>query len=163
MVELGWVKHRRLQEWFAWFDATAGWECDPRVSVAVLAASCGGVRPALEARAVDGLGRTLVDSRGKNFTTLGHPNLLRTDLAEIFANMVAAQVEFRREWRRLLKKLQNLQNAVGKWPRLSPVPRTLSDSETSDPSRWITLKATTAMLTYAVDAELPRLYPYPPQ
>ena len=163
MVVLGWGKHRRVQEWFAWFDETVGWENDPIVAAAVLAASRGGVRPALQNRAVDGLGRGLVASRGANFTTFGQPNLLRTDLAEIFANMAAAGVEFRREWRRLLKKLQSRQGGKGRWLRLSPVPRSLSVPETDQPSRWITLKATKAMLTYAVEAELPRLFPFPPK
>jgi len=162
MVDLGWGKHRRVHEWLAWFDETAGWENDPRVAVAVLAASRGGVRAALQNRAVDGLGRRLVASRGNNFTTFGHPNLLRTDLAEIFANLAAAGVEFRREWRRLLKKLQNRQGGKGRWLRLSPVPRSLSVPETEQPSRWITLKATRAMLAYAIEAELPRLFPQRP-
>jgi len=162
IVELGWGKHRRVQEWFAWFDETADWENDPRVAVAVLTASRGGVRPALEARAVDGLGQTLVASRGNNFTTFGHPNLLRTDLAEILAALSRAGVGWRREWRRLLKKLQGRQDWYGRWSRVSPIPRTLAVNEPEPPSRWITLKATKAMLTYAVDAELPRFFPYPP-
>ena len=162
MVALGWGKHPRVQEWLAWFEATDGWENDSTAAVAVLAASRGGVRPALETRAVDGLGRRLVDSRGTNFTTFGHPNLLRTDLAEIFAKLAAAGVGFRREWRRPLKKLQSRQDWMGRWSRISPIPRTLAVPEPEQPSRWITLKATNAMLTFAVDAELPRLFPFPP-
>ena len=162
MVVLGWRKHPRVQEWLAWFEATDGWENDSIAAVAVLAASRGGVRPALETRAVDGLGQRLIDSRGNNFTTFGHPNLLRTDLAEIFAVMAAAGVGFQRGWRRLLKKLQLRQDGMGRWVRISPVPRTLAVPESEQPSRWITLKATGAMLTYAVEAELPRLFPLPP-
>ncbi len=162
MVALGWQKHSRVQEWFAWFEATEGWECDPIAAVAVLAASRSGGRPALQTRAVDGLGQSLVASGGNNFTTFGHPNLLRTDLAEIFANLAGAGVAFRREWRRLFKKLQYRQEGQGRWSRRSPIPRTLAVPEPEDPSKWITLKATRAMLTFAVEAELPRLFPLPP-
>lgn len=162
MVVLGWAKHQRVQEWFAWFEAMPGWETDPTTAVAVLAASRGGLRSVLEQRAVEGLGRSLVDFSGDNLTTLGHPNLLRTDLAEIFANLAAAGVGFRREWRRQLRKLQNRQGEKGRWARRSPIPKTLSVGAGDNPSRWITLKATKAMLTYAVAAGLPRLFPYPP-
>lgn len=162
MVALGWGKHPRVQEWFAWFEAIEGWEHDPIAAVAVSAASRSGLRPGLEARAVDGLGQGLVASRGKNLTTFGHPNLLRTDLAEIFTNLAGAGVAFRREWRRPLEKLQHRQDGYGRWSRSSPIPRSLRVPERQDPSKWVTLKATKALLTYAVEAELPRLFPYPP-
>lgn len=162
MIALGWEKHPRVQEWLAWFEATKGWNADPVAAAAVLAASSGQVRPVLEQRAVDSLGRRLAASRGKDLASLGHPNLLRTDLAEIFANLAAAGVEFRSEWRRSLEKLQIRQGEKGRWSRSSPLPRTLSFGEHDQPSRWITLKATKALLAYAVDAGLMRLFPQPP-
>ncbi len=163
MVALGWGRHPRVQEWLAWFEATGGWEDDATAAVAVLAASRGGLRPGLQERAVDGLGRSLAASRGASFTTFGHPNLLRTDLAEIFANLAAAGVGFRRPWRRLLKKLQARQDGMGRWSRASPIPRSLAAPEPAQPSKWITFKATKAVLAYAVEAELPRLFPFPPK
>jgi hypothetical protein len=162
MVTLGWGRHPRVQEWLAWFEATEGWERDTTAAVAVVGACGGGLRPTLRARAVDGLGTRLVASRGNNFTTFGHPNLLRTDLAEIFATLAGAGVGFCRQWRRPLMQLQQRQDGVGRWSRLSPVPRSLAITQPEQPSRWITLKATKALLTYAVEAELPRLFPYPP-
>ena len=162
MVALGWRKHPRVQEWLAWFEATAAWESDPIAAVAVLSASrCGG-RRAIERRAVEVLGRRLNQSGGGDLASLGHPNLLRTDLAEIFANLAAAGVEFRREWRPSLLRLQSRQGASGRWSRRSPVPRSLGVPGPEQPSRWVTLKATRAMIAYAVDAGLPRLFPFPP-
>ena len=161
MVELGWVKHQRLQEWFAWFDATKGWEHEPTTAVAVLAASCGGLRPALHKRAVEGLGRALENNAG-GLARLGHPNLLRTDLAEVFSTFVSDGIEWQAEWRPALQRLQRLQGEKGRWKRSSPIPRSLP-AETKQPSKWITLEATKAMLAYAVDAELLRFFPYPPQ
>jgi hypothetical protein len=161
MVALGWGKHPRVQEWSAWFDATDGWENDPATAVAVLAACRGNGRPVLQARAVEGLGHALVNDSDR-LARLGHPNFLRTDLAEIFANLAAADVGFRRPWRRLLKKLQAGQDGKGRWSRGSRVPRSLAVPEPEQPSKWVTLKAAKALLTYAVEAELPRLFPFPP-
>ncbi len=164
MVSLGWARHPRVQEWLAWFEATEGWERDTTAAVAVLGACGGGLRPTLQARAVDGLGTRLVASRGNNFTTFGHPNLLRTDLAEIFANLAGAGVEFRRQWRRLLDEAAAPSGWDGEVVAASRrFLGTLAVPEPEQPSRWITLKATKALLTYAVDAELPRLFPFPPK
>jgi hypothetical protein len=162
MVALGWSRHPRVQEWLAWLEADPGWEDDPVAAVAVLSAARDGVRPALMDRAADGLDRRLVASRGRSFTILGHPNLLRTDLAEMLAALAAAAVELRQPWRRLLRKLQNRQDPLGRWPRLTPVPTTLGAPALPGPSGFITLKATRAMLAYAAAAELPRLFPHPP-
>ncbi len=163
MVALGWEKHPRVQEWLAWFEATEGWEDDPATAAAVLAAGRGGLRPVLAQKAVEGLGRRLAESRGNHFTALGHPNLLRTDAAEIFAGLAAAGIGFRSGWRRSLVQLQQGQDRTGRWSRRSPVPRSLAVPEPDRPSKWITLKATKALLAYAVEAELPRLFPYPPK
>lgn len=163
MVILGWGRHGRVQEWFSWFEAVDGWEDDPAAAVAVVAASGAGGRPPLRERVVDGLGARLVASGGNNFTTFGHPNFHRTDLAEIFAVFAAAGVDFRREWSGVLERLQQAQDRHGRWDRISSFRATLGLPENSQPSRWVTLKATRAMLTYAVEAKLPRLFPLPPE
>jgi len=160
MIALGWGKHPRVQEWYAWFDETAGWEDDPTAAVAILAASCGGLRPVLEKRAVGGLGRAL-SGKGSRLGRLGHPNLLRTDLAEVFSILASSGVEWRAEWRTALHSLQRMQGEYGRWRRTSPIPGSLP-ADADEPSRWVTLKATKALLTYAVEAKLPRVFPYPP-
>lgn len=160
MVALGWARHQRVQEWLAWFDATEGWEDDPTTATAVLAACRGGLRPILQERAVNGLGRALVAEPG-GLTRIGHPNLLRTDLAEIFSTLASTAVEWRAEWRPALARLQRFQGEKGRWRRSSAIPRSLG-VEARQPSKWITSKATKAILAYAVEAELPRLFPFPP-
>jgi hypothetical protein len=162
MVALGWGRHSRVQEWSAWFEATEGWEDDVVAAVAVLQASRGLDRAALRRRAADGLTRRLVESRGNNLTTFGHPNLLRTDLAEILGALAGAGVEWRCDWQRLLKKLQHRQDGMGRWERRSPLPVTLGARAGLGPSRWITLKAIKALLTYGVEARLGRVFPHPP-
>ena len=160
MVALGWKGHQRVQEWLAWFEAIEGWEDDSTTAVAVLAASRGGLRPVLEERAVGGLEQVLAADPDK-MARLGHPNLNRTDLAEVFSTFASAAVGWRAEWRPALERLQRLQGENGRWKRRSPIP--LSFGFTArQPSKWITFKATKALLTYAVEAELPRLFPYPP-
>lgn len=160
MVALGWAGHGRVQEWLAWFEATEGWEDDPTTAAAVLAACRGGLRPVLGARAVDGLGRALVADHD-GLARIGHPNLLRTDLAEVFSTMTSAAVGWRAEWRPALERLQRWQGKNGRWSRRSRIPQSLG-VEARQPSRWITFRATRAVLAYAVEAELPRLFPYPP-
>jgi hypothetical protein len=126
----------------------------------VLAACRARLRSNLRERAVNGIGRVLAaDHRG--LARLGHPNLLRTDLAEVFSAMAAAEVEWRDEWRPALERLQRMQGEKGRWRRISPIPESLG-VEATQPSKWITLKATRAVLAYAVDGKLPRLFPYPP-
>ena len=162
MAALGWGRHPRVQEWLAWFDATGGWEDDPTSAVAVLGGCRGGLRPGLCERAAGGLGRSLAASGGRGLTTLGHPNLLRTDLAEVFAGLAGAKTVWRPGWRPALERLQRLQGEKGRWARRSPVPPSLGVDAPGRPSGWITLAATRALLTYAIDAGLPRLFPYPP-
>jgi hypothetical protein len=162
MVSLGWEKHHRVQEWLAWFESTTEWKDDVRVATPLLSAAGRVGRKALAARAVDGITRSLEASRRANYTIFGHPNLQTSDLAEVFFVLASIGIGWRSEWRRLLKKLQTRQDSQGRWSRRAPVPLTLRVPEPEQPSRWITLKATLALLTYAVDAELPRLFPYPP-
>lgn len=160
LVVLGWEKHPRVQEWLAWFEAIEGWEDDPTVATAVLASAGGGLRPALRNRAIDGLGRWLAADR-ESPARLGHPNLLRTDTAEVFSALAAAEAQWREEWRPAVEELQRTQGEKGRWQRSSPLPNSLG-VEASQPSKWITLTSTRAILAYAVEAKLPRLFPNPP-
>jgi hypothetical protein len=148
MVVLGWGKHPRVQEWLAWFEATTEWRSEALICVSVLRSA--EEREAIREPAIDGLGNALKGG-GDALDRLGHPNLNETDLAEIFSVMASAGVAWRQEWRAALQRLQGMQDAKGRW---SP--------EESEVSRWVTLKATRALLTYAVDAELERVFPYPP-
>ncbi len=95
-------------------------------------------------------------------TRIGHPNLLRTDLAEVFSTFASAAVGWRAEWRPALARLQRFQREEGRWRRSSAIPQSLG-VEARQPSKWITFKATKALLAYAVEAELPRLFPFPPR
>jgi hypothetical protein len=162
MSALGWGRHARVQEWLAWFDASRGWEDDPAATVAIISACRHGSRPDLVERAVAALGERLIASRGNNFTTFGHPNLGRTDLAEIFAAMVNAGIAWRSEWRPALGRLQQGQDSSGRWDRIATAPDGLGPGVERQPSRWVTFKALRALLGYAVDAGLPRLFPQPP-
>jgi hypothetical protein len=162
MVALGWRRHPRVQEWLAWFEATRGWERDPVAAVGVLHASGGGLRPVLVVRAVNGLDRCLQAPATRSTTALGYPNLLRTDLAEIFAAFAEAEVEWRESWQPALERLQRLQDERGRWPRRSSVPASLRAPTPQQPSGFITLEAVLSVLTYAVSAGLPRLFPRKP-
>ncbi|MEE4271313.1 MAG: hypothetical protein V2I67_06550 [Thermoanaerobaculales bacterium] len=162
MADLGWCRHARVQEWLAWFEATEVWEDDPSAAVAVLRAGAACDRSGLRDRAVAALDQRLICSGGNNLTTLGHPNFHRTDLAEIFAAFVEVGVPYRDGWDRILAKLQRVQDSKGRWDRVSSVPKMLGLPGSHEPSHWITLKATRALLTYAVEARLPRAFPLPP-
>jgi hypothetical protein len=163
MVALGWGRHSRVQEWLAWFDASFDWGDDPEVNVAIISACRDRGRPELVERAVAALGERLIASGGNNFTTFGQPNLGRTDLAEIFAALVNAGVEWQADWRPALVRLQQGQDSSGRWDRIAPSPFEAGPGIERQPSKWVTLRAVQALLTYAVEAELPRRFPYPPR
>ena len=64
-----------------------------------------------------------------------------------------------------LSRLQKLQGEGGRWARAVDVPQSLPVGvrpETGEPSKWITLEAATAILHYAVEAGLPRMFPQKP-
>jgi hypothetical protein len=147
-VVLGWTKHSRVQEWFAWLEATDHWRNHASACIAVLAAANG--REVLRGLAIDGITGALAAGCDA-LDHLGHPDLHETDLAEIFAGLAGAGVEWRRDWLASFERLQGMQDERGRWatdqPEIAP---------------WVTLKATSALLTYAVDARLPRVFPYPP-
>jgi hypothetical protein len=162
MVALGWTRHPRVQEWLAWFDSAEAWESDPMTSVALVSACRAGARPRLLERAVAALGERLVVCRGNNLTSFGHPNLSRTDLAEIFAALVSAGSPWRSEWRPALCRLQQSQDSSGRWDRIARSLEAFKPGIDRQPSKWVTFKAVRGLLAYAVDAELPRMFPLPP-
>jgi hypothetical protein len=167
LAELGWCRHPRFQEGLAWLEEEAGF--DDRVAHGVTAAAllcalsaCPDLRrPALRSRAVSSLLRFLVEGR-RSLSRLGHPCLGRTDLAEMLWALARADVPFASEMGPALARLQRRQIEGGRWRRDVPVPESLPvrvDIVAGKPSQWVTLRCVTALMRYAVDAELPRMYP----
>jgi hypothetical protein len=175
VAEIGWVRHPRCQEGLAWLEEpTTSWgsrEAERAVTavatLAALAAEPGLRRPPLERRAVDALLEVLSPGGRGALRRLGHPNLGRTDLAEILWALAMAGVPASPALRGSLRRLQDLQRSDGRWRRTAAVPATLPlepacRPRTGEESRWITLRATVALLHYAVEVGLPRLFPTKP-
>lgn len=181
-AELGWCRHVRFQEGLAWLAEAApaspqgGWmrrghptgatECGvTAVSVLLTLAACDlGSRSALRERAVSALLRLLV-ARMEKADRIGHPCLGRTDAVEILWALARAGVPLRPEMIPALAALQHLQDFGARWRRSVPVPLSLHISECHRdraPSGWLTLKAVVALMCYAVEAGLERLYPEKP-
>lgn len=181
LAELGWSRHRRLQEALAWLEEAApssgdgGWlRVGPGISgkvcdvtpVALLAALSSGAddrRTGLRKRCVAATMNLL--SRGLTAASLGHPNLDRTDAAEALWALARARAELDASARSSLRALQDRQLEGGRWPRDLRVPAGLPVAGVSSPgqaSRWLTLRAAVAVLHYAVAAQLPRMFPQKP-
>jgi hypothetical protein len=65
-----------------------------------------------------------------------------------------------------LQVIQRKQRHGGRWRREVSVPASLPVDRrprVGSPSRWVTLKSAVALMHYAVDAGLPRMYPQKPQ
>ena len=93
---------------------------------------------------------------------LGHPCFGRTDLAEMLWALARADVGFAPEMGPALGKIQRKQMPGGIWRREEGPPVTLPIGTTrlmGRPSQWVTLRCVTALMRYAVDAGLPRMYP----
>lgn len=178
LAELGWCHHARFQEGLAWLDEEApcaqsgGWlnadrECEvtPMAVLAVLT-SCGeDRRTELRRRAVDSIQRTLAEPT-EELTRLAHPGLDRTDLAELLSILARSDVPLAPEMIPALRRIQNAQLEGARWRRDVAVPSALpvgSGMAAGEPSRWLTLKCATALMHYAVDAKLPRMYPAKPK
>lgn len=174
LAGLRYCSHLRFQEALAWVEEDpAAWPSAPRelrvVASAVLSAltACPeNRREELRARVVDSL---LTDMDRVDGMPLrpGHPNLIRTDPAENLWALAMAGVPYDERMAGPLRRLQRCQLEGGRWPRRHPMPQSLpvssgAGSRSGEPSRWITLHATVAMHAYAVDADLPRMFPYPP-
>ena len=94
----------------------------------------------------------------------GHPNLARTDLAELLWALARAGVPFEAGLAAPVARLQRLQGLGGRWPRRAPRPASLPlpsrfRAEADQCCQWVTLRAVVAINAYAVDALLPRLFP----
>ena len=182
LARLGWCRHSRFQEAVAWLDEAAlrsadgGWigsggdgdsvACGI-TPVALLDALtvCGDAnRAALRERAVRAVFST-VAAAGAEFFLLGHPNIDRTDAAEALSVLARAGATLDPEIVAALSRLQGLQGDGGRWPRGVEVPESLpvgGRPRTGEASKWITLAAATAILHYAVEAGLPRMFPQRP-
>jgi hypothetical protein len=141
-------------------------ECDVTAAalLGALAACTDGRRTALRERAVQSLSRSLVRT-ARVPVRLGHPCLGRTDEAEILHSLARAEVPLEQEMAPALGRVQRRQGEGGRWRRDVAVPKSLavrSDGNVGDPSRWVTLKCVVALMSYAVDAKLPRMYPQKP-
>ena len=167
LVELGWCRHPRFQEGLAWLEEEASF--DDAIACGVTAAALLGTlsacpdqrRSALRSRAVDSILRSFVEGR-RSLSRLGHPCLGRTDLAEMLWALASADVPFTPEMGPALARLQRRQIEGGRWRRDVPVPESLPvrvDIVAGKPSQWVSLRCVTALMRYAVDAKLPRMYP----
>ena len=181
LASLGWTKHLRCQEALAWLEetgeraGTSGWDCGVAshavkgggcavAATAVLAASAelsAGRRESLVGHA-SGVLLGILSQWGSSelevWSRLGHPNLDRTDLAEMLWAMAAAGIPFDSRMESGLRHLQGAQDGLARWTRSVAAPMG-AGGEVGHPSRWITLKAVRALRGYAKAAALPRLYP----
>jgi hypothetical protein len=173
LAELGFCRHLRFQEALAWLEETdevwTSGDAALELPAAVLGAlaSCEGVRrDRLRERAVQAAVEGLV-RQDVELEMLGHPNLGRSDLAELLWALARAGVAYRPELAGALERLQALQLDGGRWPRRSEVSDGLPLSpsvrpEAGRPSRWVTLRAVVAMNAYAVEAGIQRRFPEKP-
>jgi hypothetical protein len=182
LAELGWCRHPRFREGLAWLEEgdawhrDGGWRCwrrqeSPRecdvTPVALLAAlsACGDwKRTRLKDRATSSIIR-IMSSADAVVGSYGHPCLGRTDEAEVLWSLVRSETPFQPAVVPVLRRLQRRQSDGGRWRRTAPLPRSLGvvyGAEAGGPSRWVTLKCVTALMAYAVEAQLPRLYPQKP-
>jgi hypothetical protein len=182
LAELGWCRHPRFQEGLAWLEdgdanhPDGGWQVVGRRSatrecevtavalLGALTACADRPRPVLRGRAVGSIGRVL-SAAGVAPARCGHPCLGRTDEAELLWMLARAGASLEPGMAGSLKRVQRRQLRGGRWRRDIPVPRSLGiqvDGAPSEPSRWVTLKCVVALMEYAVEAKLPRLYPQKP-
>jgi len=182
LAELGWCRHPRFQEGLAWLEdgdakhPAGGWRAVDRGSTSgecavtavallcALAACAEDRRTALRERALRSLSRVLART-AKHRVRLGHPCLGRTDVAEILHALARAGAQLEPEMVPALRRVQRRQDEGGRWRRDVSVPISLGlrhEEKAGSPSRWVTLKCVVALMTYAVDARLPRMYPQKP-
>lgn len=182
LAELGWCRHPRFQEGLAWLEdgeanhPDGGWrelgrhpvtgECAV-TAVALLGAliACAEQkRQVLRRRAVESLLRA-VGVAGAVPTRFGHPCLGRTDEAELLWVLARASAPLRPAMAPALRRVQRCQLKGGRWRRGIAVPMSLPvpvQGAPGESSRWVTLKCVVALMAYAVDAQLPRIYPQKP-
>jgi len=182
LARLGWCRHSRFLEALAWLDEAApragdgGWlqagseggglGCAV-TPVALLDAltACGATnRKALRDRTVGAVCAALAGG-GDELMLLGYPNFDRTDAAEALAVLARADAAYDPVMLAALTQLQQLQLEGGRWARGVGVPPSLplgDRPQVGALSKWITLEAAAAILYYAVDAGLPRMFPKRP-
>jgi hypothetical protein len=141
-------------------------ECDvtPVALLAALSACGDGKRTRLKDRATASIIR-IMSSTDSVVGDYGHPCLGRTDGAEVLWSLAKSETSLQPAMVPVLRRLQSRQADGGRWRRTAPVPRSLGvvgGAQAGEPSRWITLKCVTALMAYAVEAELPRMYPQKP-
>ena len=182
LARLGWCRHPRFEEALAWLEdgdeglPTGGWRAVERGSNAsectVTAAalldtltSCSiDRRKVLRERAMQSLVRWLA-SATRGPVRLGHPCLARTDEAEVLCVLALAGAPLQPEMVDSLRRVQRRQIEGGRWRRQVPLPKSLPTGgagTVGEPSRWVTFKCVIALMHYAVDARLPRMYPERP-
>jgi hypothetical protein len=182
LAELGWSHHQRFQEGLAWLEEGdaghrhGGWrclrrqtspdECDvtPVALLAALSASGDRKRVRLRDRAIESIVRILT-STGSVVGECGHPCLGRTDEAELLWSLARSAAPLHSAMVPALRSVQKHQGEGGQWRRKAPVPRSLGiagEAAVGKPSRWVTLKCVTALMAYAVEGKLPRMYPEKP-
>jgi hypothetical protein len=182
LAELGWCRHPRFQEGLAWLEEgdanhpDGGWRVVGRHSVTeecgvtavallgALTACVDRPRQVLKGRAVESLTR-IIGKAGAVPARFGHPDLGRTDEAELLWALARAGAPLKPGMVRALRRVQQRQMEGGTWRREVSVPKSLAVSNAGDlatASRWITLKCVVALMTYAVEAQLPRMYPQKP-
>jgi hypothetical protein len=182
LAELGWCRHSRFQEGLAWLEdgeanhPDGGWRavghhglsrecCITAVALLGALTVCAGQqRKVLRGRAAESLKR-IISRRGAAPARLGHPCLGRTDEAEILWALARAGCPLEPGMVAALRRVQRRQMKGGRWRREVAVPRSLPVPATRDPStfsRWVTLRCVVALMNYAVEARLPRLFPQKP-
>ncbi len=182
LAELGWCRHPRFQEGLAWLEdgdakhPDGGWRVTGHhranaercvTAVALLSTLNGCVdhpRQVLQSRAVETLTGT-IGTAGMVPARLGHPCLGRTDEGEVLWALARAGIPLERRMAPALRRVQQRQMDGGRWRREIPVPRSLAvpTAEGSTTiSGWVTLRCVVALMKYAVEAELPRLFPQKP-
>jgi hypothetical protein len=172
LAALGWCRHARFQEYLAWLEDGADKSWDELTATAVLSALafCDGARrPRLYRRAAQRLLELLERNRGngpRDGRKLGHPNLLRTDIAEMLCALRHCNHPYDPRMQPALCSLQAMQVDGGRWlrsvgpPASLPLGRAMQGS--GNESRWLTLRAASVLLHYAEAAGLPRRFPMRP-
>lgn len=182
LAELGWCGHVRFQEGLAWLAEAApatpegGWaregsrtaagECGVTavgVLTALKACELDG-RSALRERAIVAIQRYVASATGTP-GRLGHPCLGRTDAVEMLWVLARAGAPLRPAMVPALKTVQRRQDADARWCLSISVPSSLpvvGAPPVGAPSGWLTLRAVVALMRYAVDAGLERLFPEKP-
>lgn len=180
MLAFGGARQPRVQEALAWLEEGApasregGWataagdECavTPCAVLEGLIAVPNARGAGLLERARAAVVRVLAGPRRRAFERCGHPRLVSTDLAEMLSVLARVRAPWDPVLRPALGRLQELADDHGHWPRRRAVPASLPVGMwrpgIGAASRWVTLGAVVAILRYAVEAELPRLFPPKP-